>query len=500
MLSTDLLDRQLLDALPFGFCVLDLDGRITSVHQPAARFGREVAIPMSGVDEARDRFLWDVSAELFPQEQVERVLRQLRAGRSPVATWEIGQGDAAGGRTLMAQVTPVHDESHAVTGFVVITVDATAVQRVHVAAASAATALSRTTEIDRAYNETAHQIRQHLRPDIIVIALIDPTDESSGPRIVYDSGTVDDRRATERRLADDWREALARGHLHGRQTDSSWTLTSPLLTPDTALGVITVAADDSTSLERFADARALLADISTHLAAAIERASAADRAERRQHAHIIGEIASGVAQELRNPIFGISSAAQLLRFRAREDPVMEKNVGRILREVERLNRMVTTLAELGRPVSLKRSPGDPDAVWDDVLEVERGRLESRVVAVRRTRPNPHVALPIDAEQLAQAFRSILSNAVEAAPEASDIALSATGLANGGWRCRLTNGGAPIPADVLPRVFDAFVSTKPGSTGIGLAHTRRIVEEHGGTISIESSAEAGTSVTLVLPPK
>ena len=500
MLSTDLLDRQLLDALPIGLCVLDLDGRITSVHQPAARFGRDVGTPVSGADDARDRFLWDVSADLFPQEQLERALRELRAGRSPVASWEIAQGDSTARRSLMAQVTPVHDDSHAVTGFVVITVDTTASQRVHVAAASAATALSRTTELDRAYNETAHQLRQHLRPDIIVIALIDPSDESSGPRIVYDSGTVDDRRAMEARLADQWHETLARGQLHGRQTDSSWTLTAPLLTPDTPLGVITVAADDSASLERFADARTLLADISTHLAAAIERASAAVRSERRQHAHLIGEIASGVAQELRNPIFGISSAAQLLRFRAREDPVMEKNVGRILREAERLNRMVTTLAELGRPVSLKRSPGDPDAVWDDVLEMERGRLESRVVAVRRTRPNPRMSLQIDGEQLAQAFRSILSNAVEAAPEASDIALSTTTLANGGWRCRLTNGGAPIPADVLPRVFDAFVSTKPGSTGTGLAHARRIVEEHGGTIWIESTADAGTTVTLVLPAK
>ena len=177
-----------------------------------------------------------------------------------------------------------------------------------------------------------------------------------------------------------------------------------------------------------------------------------------------------------------------------------KSFGLIVRAPAPLNRMVTTLAELGRPVSLKRSPGDPDAVWDDVLEMERGRLESRVVAVRRTRPNPRMSLQIDGEQLAQAFRSILSNAVEAAPEASDIALSTTTLANGGWRCRLTNGGAPIPADVLPRVFDAFVSTKPGSTGTGLAHARRIVEEHGGTIWIESTADAGTTVTLVLPAK
>jgi len=498
MLSTDVLERQLLDALPVSVCVLDLDGRITSVHQPATRYGCEAAISVAPGDDVRERHLWELSADLFSKEQVEGAMRQLRTGRSPIAQWETSRGAGSDGRMMQVQVTPLHDDSHAVTGFVVLSVDVTASRRVHTVTDTAGTALSRTIELDRAYHETAHQLRQLLRPDVIVIALVDPTDESSLPRIVYDSGTVDDRRAIERRLIGEWRDALHRGELHGERTDSTWTLTAPLLGSDAALGVITVAADDGASLEQLADARPLLTGIAAHLAAAIERANAVARAERRQRAHVIGEIASAVAQELRNPIFGISSAAQLLRFRAREDPVMEKNAGRILREVERLNRMVATLVELGRPVSLKRSPADPDAVWDDVLEVERGRLESRAVAVQRTRAQPHVALPIDAEQLAQAFRSILSNAVEAAPEASDIVLNSTRLPNGGWRCRLTNGGPPIPSDLLPRVFDAFVSTKPGSTGIGLAHTRRIVEEHGGTISIESSVDAGTSVTVMLP--
>jgi signal transduction histidine kinase len=209
-------------------------------------------------------------------------------------------------------------------------------------------------------------------------------------------------------------------------------------------------------------------------------------------------VATGVAHELRNPIFGISSAAQLLRFRAREDPVMEKNVGRILREVERLNRMVATLMEFGRPIALKVSAADPDTVWDDVLETERGRLESRAIAVRRTRPDAPMSLAVDGEQLAQAFRSVLSNAVDAAPEASDIVLQSATLPNGGWRCRLTNGGEPIAPELLPRVFEPFLSTKPGSTGTGLAFAQRIIDEHDGTIRIESSAQAGTTVILTLP--
>lgn len=497
MLSTDLLERQLLDALPISAYVLDLEGRILSVHQPAARFGREVGIPGTRGDDVRDQPLWEAAKDAFPRDQMQRAMLLLRTGRAPIAQWQVVRGDGHESRALLAQMTPLHDETHAVTGFVVSATDVTANQRAHEAANDAAVALAREIELDRIYQETAHHLRTALRADAIVIALLDPSDAAPVPYVVFHSGVDDDRRSAERRFAATWRDAIDRREMQTHRAESAWELTAPLTNEGAPLGVISISKDDAASPEEIADARHVLVPIANHLSAAIARARFIARGEYRQRIQVIGEIASGVAQELRNPIFGISSAAQLLRFRAREDPVMEKNVGRILREVERLNRMVTTLVELGRPVTLKRSVGDPDAVWDDVLEAERGRLESRVVAVRRTRAHGDRTTLIDAELLAQAFRSILSNAVEAAPEATDITLSSTALHNG-WRCQLVNGGVPIPPDVLPHVFDLFVSTKPGNTGTGLAFARRIIEEHGGTIGIESSAEKGTVVTITLP--
>ncbi len=230
----------------------------------------------------------------------------------------------------------------------------------------------------------------------------------------------------------------------------------------------------------------------------IERHPSDVRAEHRRRVEILGEVSSGIANELRNPLLGISSAAQLLRYRAREDPVVEKNVGRILREVERLNRMVTALLEYGRTQPLHLTPGDPDAVWDEVLEESRGQLESRSLRLERVRPPAPATCPIDAEQLEKVFASVLSNAVDAAPPATDLALGSELLPGGVWRCRLRNAGAAIPSDVLPRVFELFFSTRPGAAGIGLALCQRIVEEHRGTIGIESTAEHGTTVTIDLP--
>jgi signal transduction histidine kinase len=219
---------------------------------------------------------------------------------------------------------------------------------------------------------------------------------------------------------------------------------------------------------------------------------------RRRRLEAIGEVAAGVAHELRNPLFGISSAAQLLRFRVRDDPVIEKNVGRILREVERLNGMVASLLEYGRPAPLRLTRADPDEVWHDVIGVQRGLLESKALVIRHEHATPRAICQVDVDQLAQTFVHLLVNAADAADEGSDLTLVSSRLADGSWHSRLHNSGSPIAPEVLPRVFELFFSTKPAGTGIGLALCQRVLEEHDGRITIESSAEQGTTVGITLP--
>jgi signal transduction histidine kinase len=394
------------------------------------------------------------------------------------------------------QVSPIRD-GQSLSGFVFSTVDITPSHRSREALIDAGIALSRTIALERVFQEAAHQVRRVISGDGVAICLTNG--DATMPRVAFASGFDGDvAAAVEQRLQPRWVACIDSERASTHQIEDRFLeLDIPMSSSAAPVGVMTVRAERFAGAERVDEAVRVLTTIAAQTAAAVERAALIRRVEQKRRLEAIGEVSAGVAHELRNPLFGISSAAQLLRFRAKDDPVVEKNVGRILREVERLNRMVTSLLEFGRPSPAVLTAGDPDAVWDDVLEGERGRMESRSLRLERSRAHPSARVALDPDQLAQVFVNVLVNAIDASPDGAVITLVTDTLAGGAWRCRLHNTGATIPPEQLARVFEVFFSTKPGGTGIGLALCQRIIEEHGGTITLDSGA--GTTLTIVLPP-
>jgi signal transduction histidine kinase len=212
------------------------------------------------------------------------------------------------------------------------------------------------------------------------------------------------------------------------------------------------------------------------------------------------DVAVAIAHELRNPVMGIVSAAQLLRYKIADDPFVERNLGRILREAQRLDALVSALTEYGRPEPLRLAQADPDRVWADVLATNRGVLESKALLVTHTPASARNTRLVDEAQLAEACINVLANAIDASAEGGDIAITSSLTSDGAWTSRVHNGGAAIPADILPRAFDPLVTTKPGHAGIGLAVARRIIGDHGGSIALQSSESEGTTVILTLPAR
>lgn len=492
--------RLVLDALPITIWSVDLDGRITAANRSWSQFAQDNGAPNIAPETAvMGCSIFDSVVDDPSRDQVERAMALLRQGRVSVVRWEFPCNSPTEERVFLMQVTALRDQGE-VSGFVFSTVDITPSHRSREALINTGIALAEAIALDRVYEEVAAQLRRAVPSTGFVIAIAD--DDTAQFRINHQQGydsTGNEAVPLETRLTRTWLEALATGHVVREYSVAGLEITAPLISSEGVLGAITLCAEPIESEQMLEEAERVLSVIAAQTAVAIERAWLVRRVEQKRRLEAIGEVAAGVAHELRNPLFGISSAAQLLQFRSREDPVVEKNVGRILREVERLNRMVTSLLEFGRPNAAHLAPGDPDAVWDDILDAERARLVGKQLTLRRTRPEHPIRCLIDIEQLGQVCRNILVNACDAAPDGSEITLISSVSPVGGWRCRLTNGGPAIPPDVLPHVFEFFYSTKSGGTGIGLALCQRIMDEHSGSIAIDSVPESGTTLTITLPP-
>lgn len=507
MLVTDISDavistsapfsRQLLDALPFTVWSIDLEGRITSANRAWTHFASENGAPgIASEDAVLGCSIFDSVSDSLARAQIERAMTLLRERRVPVVRWEFPCSSPTEERVFLMQVAALTRDD-TVEGFVFTTVDITPSHRSREALINTGIALSEAIVLERVYEEVAKQLRRAIPSTGLVIALAD--DETAEFRVAHRQGYEEDAAAAslERRLLRHWLDALAEGHAVLESSEAGLELTAPLVSSEGVLGAITLRVSSLESAQQLEEAERVLTVIAAQTAVAIERAWLVRRVEQKRRLEAIGEVAAGVAHELRNPLFGISSAAQLLLFHAREDPMVEKNVGRILREVARLTKMASELLEFGRPNAAHLVYGDPEAVWDDILEGERARMESKSISLHRVRADG-ARCRLDPEQWGQVLRNLLLNACDAAPEAGELSL-VSGLTPGGaWKSRLTNGGPAIPPDVLPHVFEFFYSTKAGGTGIGLALCQRIVDEHGGTINIDSTPEQGTTLTITLP--
>jgi signal transduction histidine kinase len=168
-----------------------------------------------------------------------------------------------------------------------------------------------------------------------------------------------------------------------------------------------------------------------------------------------------------------------------------------LREAERLNSLVAILLEYGRPEPVRLAPANPDDVWVQVLADHRGALEAKALLARHTPAEPLIVCDLDPGQLAHAFSNALVNAIDAAPEGTDLAILSSSI-DGIWESSLRNDGSPVAPETLAHAFDPLVGTKAGHPGIGLAIAHRVVCDHGGAISIESAQGIGTTLTFKLP--
>jgi signal transduction histidine kinase len=220
-----------------------------------------------------------------------------------------------------------------------------------------------------------------------------------------------------------------------------------------------------------------------------------------------GTLSAGMAHEIRNALVAIKTFVDLLLEKNKDDELAEI----VSQEMTRMVSMVSQILKFAMPAQPVFAPLSLHKILDRSLLLAQHRVEGRQIIFNRQFQAEKDVLDGDNHQLEQAFVNLLLNAVEAINVNGSLTVTTESLADGEgqvregeprrWmRIRISDTGAGITLENMGRLFEPFFTTKQNGTGLGLAVTRRIIEEHNGTIQVESQSGQGTTFTLLLPMK
>lgn len=222
---------------------------------------------------------------------------------------------------------------------------------------------------------------------------------------------------------------------------------------------------------------------------------------RAQYAEI-AQLAGGLAHEIRNPLSTMRLNLDLLAedFKTpdtqRERRVLQK-VERLRRETERLQDILEDFLRFARLQELRTEAADLNALVDDLRDFSEPRATQQGVIIRAHYAVDLPRVALDTELFRQALLNLILNALHAMPSGGELIL--TTRPEDGWVVlEVVDTGCGIAQELQPKVFDAFFSTRPGGSGLGLPTTRKIVLAHGGAISLESEQGKGSKFTIRLP--
>lgn len=224
----------------------------------------------------------------------------------------------------------------------------------------------------------------------------------------------------------------------------------------------------------------------------------------------LGQLSAGLAHEIRNPLGAIKGAVEILQDDYPAGHAKAEFFGIILKEVDRLNTVVTNFLSFARPATVTFSPVELRGILIDLEGLISGQARAKLVQIFTSFHVGPSRVMADEALLKQAFLNIMLNALEAMPEGGDLAIATRLLSGQGagvsaealrpeWvEVVFDDTGHGIAEELLGRIFDPFFTTKKDGTGLGLAITYRIIENHHGSIRVMSQPGKGTTFVVTLP--
>ncbi|MDW7678797.1 MAG: ATP-binding protein, partial [Bacillota bacterium] len=213
----------------------------------------------------------------------------------------------------------------------------------------------------------------------------------------------------------------------------------------------------------------------------------------------LGQLASGIAHEIRNPLGIIKTISQTLHQEALEagEDSLAEGLNIIESETDRANKVIKGMLDFARPEPLHLKPTDGELVLRDLLTILRSLAKQHQVEIL-SRLQPVPPLQADADRLKQAVMNLMLNGIQSMEQGGTLTLSLEQASDSFALITIADQGKGIDQKNLPHIFDPFFTTKDGGTGLGLSVTHRIIEEHRGTIDVSSQPGKGTTFALHLP--
>ncbi len=211
----------------------------------------------------------------------------------------------------------------------------------------------------------------------------------------------------------------------------------------------------------------------------------------------IGEIATKVAHEIRNPLSAIGGLSRSLRDDLVKDESSIQVLDIIISEVDRLENIVNEILNMAKPVSIKKQPKDLHDILRNILEILEKELKANQVLVKLCFDESIPLVMVDEERMRQVFLNLIMNAIQAMPNGGELTIS-TSRSKNNLIVEIIDNGVGIAQENLKQIFNPFFTTKSRGSGLGLNIVKQIIAEHNGMIDVESKVDHGTRIIIKLP--